>query len=53
MAAAALGVAREDVEAFVGGAGRPPGPPWTVEHRRAYTAGIAALAGYVEGLRIE
>ena len=24
--------------------GRPAGPPWTLEHRRAYAAGIAALA---------
>jgi hypothetical protein len=52
LAAAALGVAREDVEAFVVGAGRPQGPPWTAEHRRAYAAGIAALAAYVEGLGV-
>jgi len=27
--------------------GRPAGPPWTQEHRRAYAAGIAALVPYV------
>jgi hypothetical protein len=43
-AAARLDVHPHDVEAFVGGAGRPSGPPWTQEHRRAYAAGIAALA---------
>src|SRR5262245_845913 len=43
-AAAQLEVRVEDVESFVNGAGRPPGPPWTQEHRRAYAAGIAVLA---------
>jgi hypothetical protein len=43
-AAARLGVHRDDVESFVNGTGRPSGPPWTQEHRRAYAAGIAALA---------
>ncbi|HKT80097.1 MAG TPA: hypothetical protein VJP86_07735 [Vicinamibacterales bacterium] len=43
-AAAQLGVHLSAVEAFVSGVGRPPGPPWTEEHRRAYAAGIAALS---------
>jgi hypothetical protein len=43
-AAARLHVPAKDVEAFVGGRGRPAGPPWTQEHRRAFAAGIAALA---------
>jgi len=43
-AARQLGVTTEDVEEFVGHAGRPPGPPWTSEHRRAFAAGIAVLA---------
>jgi hypothetical protein len=43
-AAARLEARAEDVESFIGGTGRPPGPPWTQEHRRAYAAGIAALA---------
>ena len=43
-AAQQLGVTPEDVEEFVGGAGRPAGPPWTSEHRRAFAAGIAVLA---------
>ncbi len=43
-AAAALGIAPEAVESFVGRTGRPPGPPWTQEHRRAFAAGIGALA---------
>jgi hypothetical protein len=43
-AAKRLEVRREDLEAFVNGAGRPSGPPWTEEHRRAYAAAIAALA---------
>ena len=44
LAAERLGVTPGDVEAFVAGGGRPAGPPWTAEHRRAYAAGIAALA---------
>ncbi len=52
LAAAALGVAPEAVEAFVTGPGRPPGPPWTAEHRRGYAAAIAALAARVGGLTI-
>jgi hypothetical protein len=43
-AAARLEVEPEDVESFVTGAGRPAGPPWADEQRRAYAAGIAALA---------
>ena len=43
-AAAALDVHPDDMEAFISGRGRPSGPPWTQEHRRAYAAGIAALA---------
>jgi hypothetical protein len=45
-AAARLDVRADDVESFVSGTGRPPGPPWTQEHRRAYVAGIAALAAH-------
>ena len=45
-AAARLEVQPGDVESFVNGAGRPSGPPWTQEHRRAYAAGIAALAAH-------
>jgi hypothetical protein len=52
LAAAALGVSAEAIEEFVGGAGRPAGPPWTVEHRRVYAAGIAALAPRVRSLTI-
>ena len=52
LAAAALGVSPAAVEEFVGGAGRPVGPPWTAEHRRAYAAAIAALAPRVRGLTI-
>ena len=52
LAAAVVGVSSEAVEAFVSGAGRPVGPPWTVEHRRAYAAAIAALAPYVRALTI-
>jgi len=43
-AAARLEVHPDDIESFVSGTGRPSGPPWTQEHRRAYAAGIAALA---------
>jgi hypothetical protein len=52
-AAQRLGVAHGDVEEFVTGRGRPVGPPWTQEHRRAYAAGIAALAPHArEPLRL-
>jgi len=47
-AAERLGVARDVIETFVKGRGRPSGPPWTQEHRRAYAAGIAALAARLE-----
>jgi hypothetical protein len=43
-AAAGLRVAVREMESFIRIAGRPPGPPWTEEHRRAYAAGIAVLA---------
>jgi histone H3/H4 len=46
-AAEQLGVTPDDVENFVGRSGRPAGPPWTQEHRRAFAAGIAALAPHV------
>jgi hypothetical protein len=52
-AAKQLGVTPGAIEKFVGQSGRPSGPPWTQEHRRAYAAGIAALATHVHGgLRI-
>ena len=53
LAAAALGVSPAAVDEFLTGAGRPAGPPWTVEHRRAYAAGIAALTPHVRRLTIE
>jgi hypothetical protein len=43
-AAVLLDVEPGDIDSFVRGIGRPPGPPWTQEHRRAYAAGIAVLA---------
>ena len=43
-AAKRLDVHPDEMESFVGGTGRPSGPPWTEEHRRAYAAGIAVLA---------
>jgi hypothetical protein len=52
-AAKSLGVTTGEVEEFVTGRGRPAGPPWTQEHRRAYAAGIAALAPHArERLRL-
>jgi hypothetical protein len=45
-AAEQLGVTPEEIEEFVARAGRPEGPPWTDEHRRAFAAGIAVLAAY-------
>jgi hypothetical protein len=45
-AAAPLGVNLDDMEAFVSNKGRPSGPPWTQEHRRAFAAGIAVLASH-------
>ena len=49
LAAKALGVKPAAVEKFVSRTGRPPGPPWTQEHRHAYAAGIATLAAHVRG----
>ena len=43
-AAACLGVGAAAVDAFITGSGRPPGPPWTKEHRLAFAAGIAVVA---------
>jgi hypothetical protein len=52
-AAQHLGVTPGEVDEFVGRTGRPAGPPWTQEHRRAYAAGIAALAAHARSrLRI-
>ena len=48
-AAEHLGIAPEDIESFVSRTGRPSGPPWTQEHRRAFAAGIAALARHTRG----
>jgi hypothetical protein len=45
-AAQQLGVPPGEIEAFVSRTGRPSGPPWTQEHRRAYAAGIAALTAH-------
>jgi hypothetical protein len=45
-AAARLGVHPGEMEAFVTHGGRPAGPPWTEDHRRAFAAGIAALAAH-------
>jgi hypothetical protein len=50
-AAARLAVDADDVESFVSGRGRPSGPPWTQEHRRAFAAGIAALAARADRRR--
>lgn len=52
IAAKRLGVSTTDVESFVRGTGRPSGPPWTEEHRRAYAAGIAALASHPCNIRL-
>jgi hypothetical protein len=46
-AAARLGVTVQAIDGFVSRTGRPEGPPWTQEHRRAFAAGLAALASYV------
>jgi hypothetical protein len=52
-AAQSLSVTPGEVEEFVTGRGRPAGPPWTQDHRRAYAAGIAALAPHArERLRL-
>ena len=53
-AAEQLGVTPAEIEEFVGRIGRPAGPPWTQEHRRAFAAGIAVLAPHARGrLRIQ
>jgi hypothetical protein len=53
-AAQQLGVTPAEIEEFVGRTGRPAGPPWTQEHRRAYAAGVAVLAAHARGrLRIQ
>jgi hypothetical protein len=44
-----LGVTPAEIEEFVSRTGRPVGPPWTQEHRRAYAAGIAVLAAHTRG----
>jgi hypothetical protein len=46
-AAAIVGTTPGEIEEFITRTGRPAGPPWTLEHRRAYAAGIAALAPHV------
>ena len=51
-AAERLGVTTDAIESFVRSSGRPPGPPWTLEHRRAYAAGVAVLAAHVSRVRI-
>jgi hypothetical protein len=51
-AAEQLGITPAEIEEFVARTGRPPGPPWTEEHRRAYAAGIAVLAAHVRTLTI-
>src|SRR4051794_900876 len=45
-AAEQLGATSDAIEEFVTRAGRPDGPPWTQEHRRAFAAGIAVLAAH-------
>lgn len=47
LAAQQLNVTPGAIQDFVNSAGRPAGPPWTEEHRRAFAAGIAALAAHV------
>ena len=44
LAAERLDVRVGTLESFVSSTGRPAGPPWTEEHRRAFAAGIAVLA---------
>ena len=52
-AAQQLGLTPRAIEEFVSRTGRPAGPPWTQEHRLAYAAGIAVLAGHArDRLRI-
>ena len=47
LAANALGVKPAEIETFVSHTGRPPGAPWTQEHRRAFAAGITTLTAHV------
>lgn len=51
-AAQRLGVTADEVEEFVSRTGRPSGPPWSQEHRRAYAVGIATLAGLTRRLTL-
>jgi hypothetical protein len=51
-AAKKLGVPIGDVERFVNETGRPPGPPWTEEHRRGYAAGIAVLTAHAPAIKL-
>jgi hypothetical protein len=51
-AARELDVKPGAIETFVNHTGRPDGPPWAQEHRRAYAAAIAALAPRARGLRL-
>jgi hypothetical protein len=51
-AAKRLGVAPDDIKKFVNETGRPPGPPWTEEHRRAYAAGIAVVAAQAPAIKL-
>ena len=46
-AAMRLEMSPEKLESFVSTTGRPAGPPWTLEHRRAYAAGLGALAAHM------
>jgi len=48
-AAARLDLRARNVESFITVTGRPPGPPWTQEHRWAYAVGIAALSAHTRG----
>lgn len=48
-AAQCLDTTPGEVEEFVSRTGRPAGPPWTQEHRRACAAAIAALSPHVRG----
>jgi hypothetical protein len=48
-AAEQLAVTATDIDSFVSRTGRPSGPPWTQEHRRAFATGIGALALHTRG----
>lgn len=47
LAAKQLKVTPGEIDEFIARTGRPSGPPWTHEHRRAYAAAIAVLAARV------